>query len=122
MADLSYHFAIAFLFCHELDAVRKSEWQMLFVLKRLSNSKARWWFVMLHFPLLLLVFWTMSGEGMAVEIVKAVLAAFCAIHWAIHFRLRKLGRCFFISTPSKALIDLSGVFGLVYLMFFFAKG
>lgn len=121
MLELSYYIALALFFCHELDAVRKSEWRILYVLRSKSNSKARWWFVALHFPLLLIVFWTIGSDHFAGEIGKVCLASLCVIHSLIHFRLRMMGKCPFVSTGSKYLIDLSGIAALAFIMLYFAQ-
>ncbi|EFC36242.1 predicted protein [Naegleria gruberi] len=50
--NLLYILNISFLATHELDAVDKKEWRLLFLLKDMQENDAKNWFIGLHLPLM----------------------------------------------------------------------
>ena len=51
MTDLLFYLAFAGLVTHELDAVHKHEWRLLFVLRAMPDESARRAFILIHIPL-----------------------------------------------------------------------
>ena len=120
MNDLVYYGALAFLLCHELDAVHHKEWRLLFVLRRMSDERAFLWFTGLHAPLLVLLFWSIAEKGSIASTIQILIALFCMVHAGLHWRLRKKGRCPFRSPASRIWIDGSALLGGIFLILKFA--
>ena len=109
---------LALLFTHELDAMTQSEWRLLYVLRGLSDSEGRWWFVAIHVPL----FWALislthhAHAGMQ-RASRLGLAVFCIVHAGLHLRLRDDPLSSFSSPLSWSLILGAAFLGCVYLAF-----
>ena len=113
--DLLFFTALAFLFCHELDAVAQSEWRLLPFLSRLDDSTAYVWFVALHVPLFAgLLWWTSSTSPRTRRTAQLVLDAFMVIHAGLHFTLQHSPEYTFHSTLSEALIFGAGTLALLH--------
>ncbi|MEM6279519.1 MAG: DUF6713 family protein [Verrucomicrobiota bacterium] len=115
LADWLFSFAISLLLAHELDAVKHREWRLLFVLRKMEEPNAISWFIYLHLPLFLTLFWSLKSESGAAEICQILFAAFCVVHSLLHLRLRKIGKCPFTSLSSRLLIDGASLFAIVFL-------
>jgi hypothetical protein len=108
---------LAALFTHELDAIKQSEWRLLYVLRNLPDEQARWWFVAIHVPL----FWVLMGlshhaNAKVQHYSRIGIASFCVVHAALHIRLRDdpLSTC--TSPLSWSLILGAAVLGLLELI------
>lgn len=60
MTDLLFYLAFAGLVTHELDAVHKHEWRLLFILRAISDGSARRAFILLHLPLFAALLWLVA--------------------------------------------------------------
>jgi hypothetical protein len=115
MQKLVVHLMLALLFTHELDAMTQSEWRLLYVLRDLSDTQARWWFVALHVPL----FWALIA---LTHHVKANvhrfsrIAVFCLVHSLLHLRLRNDPLSTFNAPLSWSLILGAAAVGAAYLV------
>lgn len=114
MGDLLFCAGLTLILCHELDAVSKREWTLLFVLRSLPEPVARVWFIGLHIPLFCLVFLSYSLPGGA--LLQILFSGFFVIHALIHLRLRVMKRCPFTSPFSRLFIDGPAVFGAIHLV------
>ena len=56
-ATIVHYLDLLLLMTHELDAVRASEWKLLYVLRQLADAKTFAWFVALHVPLFFSILW-----------------------------------------------------------------
>ena len=56
-ADLLFYLAFSGLITHELDAVHKHEWRLLFVLRSMADAPACRAFVLLRVPLFAVLLW-----------------------------------------------------------------
>lgn len=79
---------LALLIAHELDAVARHEWRLLPGFAFFEDDAARDMFVLLHIPLLLIVFWVMTHRDAGVKRAgRMVIAALLVIHGGAHFLL-----------------------------------
>lgn len=56
-ADILFFLVCSLLLSHELDAVHKREWRLLYLLRKMPEKKARSIFILLHIPLITLLLW-----------------------------------------------------------------
>ena len=112
IADLVFVLGVSSLLAHELDAVDKREWRLLFVLRRMDNERAHKWFVSLHVPLfvgaLLLVG---ASESSTVTSLTLAVDAFLLAHMALHERLHARGEVAFGSRFSRSFIWAGAALG-----------
>ncbi len=122
LADLVFIIGVSLLFAHELDAVGKREWRLLFVLRRMSDEQAHRWFVSLHVPLFVGVL-TLVGASESTIVAAFVLAvdAFLVIHLVLHERLHAQGEVAFGSRFSRSFIWLGAALGVLHLFLSFAR-
>ena len=55
MPTLFYYLGISLLFAHEMDAVAHKEWQLLYVLRTMTDQMAYPLFVAMHVPLFFVI-------------------------------------------------------------------
>ncbi len=117
MADPLFYLAFATLLAHELDAVHKREWRILFVLRGLPEATARRVFVLLHIPLLALLMWLVSHPSDTVQLVSRVsLDVFMILHAGLHRRLEPGAAAAFKTPFSRLLIYGAALLGLLDLV------
>ncbi len=107
---------LAVLFTHELDAMAQSEWRLLYLLRELNDTQARWWFIAIHVPL----FWglialTHHAQLKVTQFSRIALSAFSIVHALLHVRLRHDPLSTFNSPLSWALIFGCALLGAAYL-------
>lgn len=116
MQNLLFYLGFATLMAHELDAMTQAEWRLLFVLRRLPEATAEMAFVLVHIPLVAGLLWLTNHEAPAIkQWSRVAIAAFLAIHAALHKRLDHHPLYSFDSALSVGLIYGGGVLGLLYL-------
>ena len=116
MQTFFYNAGVSALFTHELDAVLRQEWVLLFVLRDLPSVEASWWFIYLHFPIFLTVLYFGNSTSTKVkDRFRFLVSAFLLIHAGIHFRLSDLESYHFDHGLSELLIFGAGLFGLLYI-------
>jgi hypothetical protein len=112
-------FSLAFsgLLAHELDAIDKHEWRLLFVLRGMSDAPARRAFILLHVPLVALLLWLISHPNQRVRTwaVRA-LDGFMILHAILHWRLSNHPKYEFRPWYSRLLIDGTAATGLAHLV------
>ncbi len=114
MAEFCYWTMVACFFTHELDAVRRHEWRLLSVVRRIPDKLAERVFIWLHAPLFLAILW-FSREG-ALKSFTVGLALFAVVHVGLHWIFRKHPNNEFDSFGSRTLIILPGFFGTLYVI------
>lgn len=83
-----YYIAVAALFTHEMDAVLRAEWRLLFHLRTLPDVQASAWFIALHFPLFLAFFWLGHHANQRIRLgFRSIVCLFVCIHAVLHYRL-----------------------------------
>lgn len=115
--DLLFFLALAGLVSHELDAVHNREWRLLYVLRGMEEGAARSAFILLHVPLLALLFWLVAHPQASVrEASRIGIDLFLVIHAALHWRLRGDANYQFHSTTSRLLIFGSAAVALLHMI------
>lgn len=103
-ADFLFYLAFSGLIAHELDAVHKHEWRLLFVLRALPDGSARRAFVLVHVPLFAVLLWLAAYPGAGVRYWTMLgLDLFMIVHAWLHWRLSGHARYEF-NTPHSRLI------------------
>ena len=113
--DFVFYLAFAGLIAHELDAVHKREWRLLFVLRSMPEAPARTAFVLAHVPLLAVLLWLLSRDGSPAFWTAAALDVFMAVHAGLHWRLSARPEYDFHSASSRLLIYGTAAVALAHL-------
>ena len=117
MESFLFYLGLATLSSHELDAVMRAEWRLLYLLRSMHEDTAYAIFVALHVPLFYLFFWLSNHDQPTVQrAFRLSLAAFMVIHALLHFRLSEAEAYAFEGWLGNGLIYLSAACGLAYLM------
>ena len=119
-ADIVFCAGLVFLLVHELDAVHRHEWRMFPLICRLDDRTSYRVFVLLHIPLLVLIFWLMSHSAGNVRFwFQVVMDIFFVVHSGLHHFLREHEHNGFSNRFSKAIIILAAAAGLIHLVLLF---
>lgn len=114
--DLVFYTGMALLLVHELDAVHRHEWRMFPVLSGFDDRKGFQLFVLLHVPLLVLIFWLMFHPIMVVRYwFFVVMDIFFIVHAALHYLLKKHKHNRFSGDFSIAIIAATAAAGMLHL-------
>lgn len=118
MGDLVFFVAASSLLLHEMDAIDKKEWRLLFVLRRLPDRGALRWFILLHMPLFVALLALVAAESSpTTRAIEGGVDVFLIGHAVLHEILSARGDASFASTFSRLLIWSAGLFGLVHLCY-----
>ncbi|NND66142.1 MAG: hypothetical protein HKN19_01025 [Halioglobus sp.] len=116
MGSLIYYLGIALLFTHEMDAVMYAEWQLLLVLRDMSDEVAYPVFLVLHVPAFFMFFWLSHHSNRRIQTVfRGSAAAFLVLHAVIHTYNADAAANQFSGLLSYSLIYLAAVAGACYL-------
>ena len=117
IGDLLFFLAVSGLLLHEMDAIDKKEWRLLFVLRRLPDTGALRWFVWLHLPLFVgLLALVAAGPSPGVERLEGGVDAFLIVHAGLHERLSARGDEAFANAFSRWPIWLAAAFAAAHLV------
>lgn len=109
------------LFTHEMDAVLHREWRLLFFLRDMPEDTAAVIFIVLHIPLLFLLWFITTLASSDVQFSSRVaIDAFLVIHAGLHWSLRNRPKYDFNSLISRVLIFATAVVGVLHLLVIFA--
>lgn len=118
IGDLLFFTALSGLLLHEMDAVDKREWRLLFVLRRLPDDDALRWFILLHLPLFVgLLALVAASQTAAILWLEAAVDTFLIVHAGLHARLSSGGEHSFANPFSRWLIWGTAGFGALHLVF-----
>jgi len=113
--DLLFYTGLAFLLCHELDAVAQAEWRLLPFLSGMNDGDAYAAFVALHIPLFALVLWWTGSTTLRTRRRSQLFVdAFLVIHAGLHTALRSHEAYTFHTTLSEACIYGAAALGLIH--------
>ncbi|MEM7488946.1 MAG: DUF6713 family protein, partial [Pseudomonadota bacterium] len=87
-AGLPYLLCATSLLVHEVDAVRCREWRLLYVLRTMDEDRARKAFILLHWPLSLLILAPFVLRGAGAAWLATGIAVFAVVHLVLHLRLK----------------------------------
>lgn len=122
-SDFVFYLALAMLLGHELDAVHRHEWRLLFFLRNLSDSIGQQIFVLLHIPLFILIFYLITHDQYLVRYWTMLgFNLFIVIHAGLHWRLRKHHLYEFDSLASNLLIYGTAVISIIHMLLLFFEG
>lgn len=121
--DLLFFAAVSSILAHEMDAIDKREWRLLFVLRRLPDDGALRWFIGLHLPLFLaLLVLIAAAESTTVRWTEAVVDVFLIFHAGLHERLSFRGEPVFRNPFSRFLIWSAAGFGVLHAVYLLTSG
>ncbi len=116
LVDLAFYLALSTLLAHELDAVHKREWRLLFVLRKMPDEPARRAFVLVHVPAVAVLLWLAAYPDAAVRFwTRAGLDAFMVVHAGLHWRLSGHPKYEFGTAHSRLLIYGAAALALLHL-------
>ena len=117
MIDLLFFTAVSGLLLHEMDAIDKKEWRLLFVLRRLPDEGGLRWFVLLHLPLFIaLLALVAAAPSTAIRWVEAAVDTFLIVHAGLHERVSAGGERAFANPFSRWLIWGAAGLGAAHLV------
>jgi heme/copper-type cytochrome/quinol oxidase subunit 4 len=116
--SLFFLLALSCLLAHEMDAVRRHEWQIFPLLDRIADDGRGYAvFTALHIPLYALIFWALVPDGATLNLGAVVaLDAFCLVHVLLHLLFLHHPRSQFNNPFSWALILGAGIAGGIDLL------
>lgn len=117
LASLVLYLFGAMFMTHELDAIHKHEWRLLYVLRSMPDEVARRWFIALHVPLFTIILWLFAHANTIVGFWSIIaLDVFAIIHAGLHLRLSSNEKYEFHTLLSKFFIFGTAVLGGVHLL------
>ena len=106
---------------HEMDAIDKKEWRLLFVLRRVPDEGALRWFILFHLPLFVgLLALAAASPSTATRWIEGGVDAFLITHAILHERFSHKGDESFTTPFSRALIWSAAAFGALHLVYLIA--
>ena len=102
---------LAFIFTHELDAIRRHEWRFFFSSTPLSDQAAYRLFTALHIPLFIFIIWNLQSFWF-----QAGFDIFLIIHAGLHWVLRNHPHVKFNNWFSQLWINGGALFGAIHLI------
>ena len=116
--DLLFFVAVSCLLVHEMDAIDKKEWRLLFVLRKLPDEGALRWFIGLHLPLFVaLMALIAAGPTSATRWIEGSIDVFLVVHAVLHERLSAGGDPAFANRFSRWLIWSAALFAVAHLAY-----
>ena len=112
-AAVIFAIELALLFTHEMDAVRRQEWQMFIILKDMADEKAFRIFMLLHIPLYAVILSLLLSDRMIIAMY--ITDIFLILHMLIHFAFTGHKANQMNGGVSKAIIYSAGLLALVHL-------
>lgn len=113
---LLFRLGLALLFAHELDAVRRHEWRLLFVLRHRPESTAARAFIAIHVPLFSVFLLAVGASGEIGFWFRAAISTFLIVHAGLHWSLRHRTECNFNSGLSRGLIYGAAFVGAIHIL------
>ena len=117
LTDTIFYIGIILLLTHELDAISCHEWRMFPFIHRLEESLGYRVFVLLHIPLLVLIFWFITHSSESIRYGFQIgMDIFFILHLGIHYLFRSHPKNEFTGTFSLTLIVLTALVGGVHII------
>ena len=115
MRSLIYYLTVATLLAHELDAVKHAEWELLYLLRDLSDGSGYTAFVLLHIPLIVCILWLSNHrvDNWRTSF-RYLLCMFAIGHAAIHSHLHGSENYLFEGWLADSLILGAAALGVTY--------
>jgi hypothetical protein len=117
MQNILFVLAMAFIFTHELDAVRRHEWRIFPLTSKMSDEAGFSVYILAHVPLFALIIWfSFLSSPDTAGYFKTGFSIFCVIHVILHMTYQYHPKNEFNNPMSQTLIWAGGIFGAAYLM------
>ena len=117
MKSIVFYLGLALFFTHELDAISNSEWQVLPLLRDLTDSTGRNTFVIAHIPIFALVISYIASLNLKTRsIARDMASGFLIAHALLHFAFSGHTAYEFNSSLSSVLIYGTAVCGILYFL------
>lgn len=111
MFDLIFLTGVAFLFTHELDAIKQGEWRFFFAPTPLSDETAYRLFTAVHVPLFVVFLWNWQSPAFQVGV-----NLFLIVHALLHWLLRNHPKITFNNAFSRLWIFGGALLGALHLV------
>ena len=116
LVDLLFFLAFSALLAHELDAVHKREWRLLFILRKMPEDTARRVFVLIHVPVIAILLWLVMNPVDSIRYWAMLgMDTFMVVHAGLHFRLRNHDANRFGTMHSRMLIYGPALTALIHI-------
>ncbi len=109
-ATLLFYVCMGFMATHELDAIQRREWRLLFLGAPLDDETAFHLFTVLHVPLFAWIMWAASYPAF-----QTGFSLFAVIHAGVHWLVRRHPRNELNNPFSWFLIGGAALCGAAYL-------
>ncbi|OAB33167.1 hypothetical protein PMSD_15765 [Paenibacillus macquariensis subsp. defensor] len=111
---LLFLFNLSLFLLHEMDAIRRSEWKLFFVLQDMDDAKAYKVFTFIHLPLYTIILALLFSQYQTITFW--VLDFFLMIHAILHLFFEKHSRNEFKNTFSRFIIYPMGILAAIHLL------
>ena len=112
-----FYVGLALLFTHELDAMPNHEWQVLPVLRNLTDSVGEATFVLAHIPIFAIVIACIASLNINIRsMARDIACAFLILHAFLHFAFSGHPAYQFNSVLSNSLIYGAALCGIAFLL------
>ncbi len=109
--------AVALLFTHELDAIKRHEWRLMPIINRLSDETGYVVFVIAHIPLFGLLLWAINIPQTEVGTpFQIAISVFCVVHALLHYLYKNHPANEFNNPLSQFLIWGAGIAGVGHIL------
>ena len=105
---------LALFFTHEMDAVRRKEWKMFILLKKMGDEKAYQIFMLLHIPLYLIILLLFTFPSLYIGYF--VIDIFLMAHMFIHFGFKQHPANKLNGAISRGIINSAGLLAIIHLI------
>jgi len=115
--QLAFTMAVAFIFTHELYAVKRHEWRIMPLLNRISDKTGFTVFVLGHIPIFGLLVWViLLPRDETTNPLQIAISAFCIIHVLLHKLYQNHPANEFNNPLSQLLIWGAGIAGAGHIL------
>ena len=114
LINILFALELSLLFTHEMDAIRKKEWEMFIFFKNMTDEKACNIFMLLHIPLYVVILSLLFSSYL--NIGYYIIDMFLFGHMLIHFGFRKHVNNKLNGIISKWIINLAGVLAIIHFV------
>jgi len=114
--NILYITILVLFFIHEMDAIRKKEWNMFLILKDMDEEKGYQIFTVLHIPIYFMLLYLLINGTDAAIYLGALVDVFFIFHSLIHIIFLKHRNNQFIGFFSNVIIHSLGIIALVHLI------
>lgn len=117
-SDIIFYFGLSLLFLHEMDAIKRKEWRMIYPFFKFSDEIGYYIFTAIHLPIIYSIFHILLFcDKEFVSNFKIILSFFFILHLLLHFGFIKHRKNELNTLFSWLIISLMGICGILFLLF-----